>query len=69
MTFNVVQVILAILLIVCILLQRRGAGLSATFGGDSSSYSTRRGLERTIFYATIVLAFLFFGSMVVRFLV
>ncbi len=65
----IVQTILAVLLIVTILLQQRGAGLTGTFGGDSSTYSTRRGAEKIIFYSTIIFAILFFGISVARLLV
>jgi len=56
------QMALAILLIASILLQQRGTGLSGVFGGDGGVYRTRRGVERTIFIATIVFAVLFFAS-------
>jgi preprotein translocase subunit SecG len=42
-----------------ILLQSRGSGLSATFGGDSSVYRSRRGVERRLWQFTILLAILF----------
>lgn len=56
---QIAQIILSILLIVLILLQQRGGGLSATFGGSGTIYGTRRGMEKTIFRATIVAAALF----------
>ena len=43
-----------------ILLQSRGTGLSGVFGGASNVYRTKRGIEKTLFIATIVLAVLFF---------
>ena len=57
----VVQIILAALLMVTILLQRTGASLGGAFGADnfSSGFHTRRGLEKTLFNATIVLGVLF----------
>jgi preprotein translocase subunit SecG len=58
---GIVQVILTLLLIGSILLQARGTGLSVTFGGEGSLFRTRRGIERGLFFATIVLAILFFG--------
>lgn len=58
-TINIIQVILSVLLIIAILLQQRGGGLSSVFGGDGGVYRTRRGLEKIIFIATIVLAVLF----------
>jgi preprotein translocase subunit SecG len=53
------QIIVSIALVVAILLQSRGAGLSATFGGDSAVYRSRRGIERRLWQFTIVLAVLF----------
>ena len=54
-----IQVGIAILLIGTILLQQRGSGLSASFGGEGNVYSTKRGLEKILFRATIVLGALF----------
>ncbi|MBL4644334.1 MAG: preprotein translocase subunit SecG [Candidatus Pacebacteria bacterium] len=56
-----IQIALSILLIVTILLQQTGSGLGGAFGADnfSSGFHTRRGLERTLFYVTIVLGVLF----------
>lgn len=56
-----VQVILGALLMVVILLQRTGASIGGAFGADnfSSGFHTRRGLEKTLFNATIVLGVLF----------
>lgn len=56
---NITQIVISVLLIAAILLQQRGGGLSSVFGGESSAYRTRRGAERSIFIATIILAFLF----------
>lgn len=55
------QVLIAILLMVAILLQNRGAGLSGVFGGGGNVYTAKRGFEKKLFYATVVLAALFFG--------
>lgn len=57
-----IQIFFSILLIVLILLQRSEAGLGSAFGGGDSMSSinyTRRGFERVIFTATIVVAILF----------
>ena len=61
-----VQIGLSLLLIAAILLQQRGTGLSSTFGGGSLEYSTKRGAEKIIFWATIVLAILFLAVSVAR---
>ena len=55
----IAQVILAIALIASILLQQRGTGLGGAFGGEVTAYRSRRGIERTLFRLTIVLAVLF----------
>jgi preprotein translocase subunit SecG len=53
------QAIVSIALIASILMQARGAGLGATFGGDSSVYRSRRGIEKRLFQFTVVLTILF----------
>ena len=53
------QVIVSVALIISILLQARGTGLSGTFGGDSAVYRSRRGVERRLWQFTIVLLILF----------
>ena len=54
------QIIIAIAVTTSILLQARGTGLSSTFGGESTAYRSRRGLERTLFRLTIILIVVFF---------
>ena len=63
-----VQIAISVFLIVAVLLQQKGSGLSSTFGGGMMEYSTKRGAEKVIFYATIVLAVLFIGISVIRLL-
>ena len=58
---NISQIILAILLVAAILLQARGTGLGAAFGGGGNVYRTKRGAEKKLFHLTIVLSILFFG--------
>ncbi|MBP9821850.1 MAG: preprotein translocase subunit SecG [Candidatus Pacebacteria bacterium] len=53
---------LALILVIGILLQQRGAGLSSTFGGAGVGYSTKRGAEKVIFQVTIVVAVLFVAT-------
>ncbi len=52
---QVAQILIAVSVAASILLQARGTGLSSTFGGESTAYRSRRGLERTLFRLTIVL--------------
>ncbi|KKW05802.1 MAG: Preprotein translocase, SecG subunit [candidate division CPR1 bacterium GW2011_GWC1_49_13] len=62
--FFFLQIFLALLLIGLILLQGRGAGLSAAFGGGGETFRTRRGVEKLVFYATIAVAILFGLSLI-----
>ena len=59
---SIVQIVISALLIVTVLLQQQGVGLSATFGGGGEAFRTKRGLEKGLFYATIVLSALFLGA-------
>jgi preprotein translocase subunit SecG len=56
---NIIQIIISITLMVIILIQVKGEGMGGVFGGGSGVARTRRGLERTLFNATIVLAAIF----------
>ncbi len=59
---NVAQIIISITLIVIVIFQARSSSAGNMFGGgDSPVYRTRRGVERTIFNATIFLAVVFFA--------
>lgn len=61
MVLNIVEIVLAVLLVAGVLLQARGSGLGAAFGGDGSIYRTRRGIEKRLHVATVVIAIGFFG--------
>lgn len=54
-----IQITIAVLLIVCILLQQRGTALGSAFGGGGEFYSTQRGVQKKILWATAVLGALF----------
>ncbi|OGO55472.1 MAG: preprotein translocase subunit SecG [Chloroflexi bacterium RBG_16_70_13] len=53
------QLIVSAALVLAVLLQARGAGLSGAFGGDSAVYRSRRGIERRLWQFTIILIVLF----------
>lgn len=57
LTFS--QIIIAVMLVISILLQNRGSGLSAAFGGDMGGYYTKRGMEKFLFYFSIGLSAVF----------
>ncbi len=61
---NLAQLLISIILIVVVLLQTRGGDIGAAFGGGGgggSSFRTRRGLEKTLFQLTVLLAIIFVG--------
>ena len=58
-TLLVVQVISAILLMMVILFQNRGTGTGVALGNDFGSYYAKRGFEKTLYYASIVLGVAF----------
>jgi protein translocase SecG subunit len=66
--FIVIQVISAILIIVSVLLQQKGTGLSGVFGGSSVSYLTRRGAEKFLTIFTVVMAVIFVLSILLSFI-
>ena len=61
---------LSLLLIIGVVLQQRGAGLGGAFGGDNfaSTFYKRRGAEKFLFNATIVIAVLFVATAIAGFL-
>ena len=56
---RIITVVSALLMIVFILVQNRGASLGAGFGGNDEIYTERRGVDKTIHQITIVLAVAF----------
>lgn len=59
---NIAQIVFAILLVISIVLQARGSGLGAIFGGEGNVYRAKRGIEKILFVSTIVIAVLFFAT-------
>lgn len=57
--FNIAEILVSVVLILVLLLQTRGAGFNGTFNSDSSVFRSRRGVEKTLFQLTIVLAVVF----------
>lgn len=64
-TLSYIQIILAVIMTALVLLQYSEAGAGSAFGGGdnfNSGFHTRRGIERTMFFATIVIGVLFAAS-------
>ena len=57
---SIIQIILSVILVVVVLMQQKGVGLGAAFGGSSNIYTTKRGLDKVLFIMTIVVVTLFF---------
>lgn len=56
---QIVTIASAILMVICILLQARGASLGAGFGSSGELFTTRRGIDKSLYEVTIVLAVVF----------
>jgi preprotein translocase subunit SecG len=63
---SVIQIVLSIALILVILLQVKGGGLGGIFGQADSVFRTRRGLEKRLFQATVVLIVIFVAIAIVN---
>lgn len=66
---QITTVVSGILMVVSILLQQRGASLGAGFGSSGELYTTRRGLDKNLFEATIILAAVFVLSILAGLLI
>lgn len=66
--YNYVTIGSAILLIILILVQTRGADLGAGLGGGGEINTVRRGSDRTLHQITIILAFVFAASLILHIL-
>lgn len=55
----IAQIVTCVLLIITILLQNRAEGLGKMFGGGGEVFRTKRGLEKFLYYMTMILAIIF----------
>jgi preprotein translocase subunit SecG len=63
---SIAQIILGVVLIVVVVLQSKEAGLGGLTGGDSGGvFRARRGVEKVLFNATIVLSVMFFALSII----
>ena len=63
---NIALIIISVLLILSVILQSKGAGLGGLTGADTGSiFTARRGIERTLFWVTIILSSLFFALVLI----
>ncbi|MBU1036537.1 preprotein translocase subunit SecG [Patescibacteria group bacterium] len=63
---QIIQIVSAIILVIVILMQNRGAGLGGVFGGEGGVYRTKRGAEKFIFISTIILAVIFLAAAIIN---
>ena len=67
---NIALIIISVLLIFSVILQSKGAGLGGLTGADTGSiFTARRGVERTLFWITIVLSVIFFALVITLLLI
>ncbi|MDD4531586.1 MAG: preprotein translocase subunit SecG [Candidatus Pacebacteria bacterium] len=66
-TLLIAQIAVSILLVIVVLFQQRGTALGSAFGGGSGEvYSTRRGFQKNLLWATIVLTIAFIALAVLN---
>jgi protein translocase SecG subunit len=65
---NIIQLVAAILLVIVILLQNKGASVGGVFGGEGAVYQTKRGVEKKLFVLTIILSIIFLGTALMNFI-
>ena len=58
---TIVDMVVMVALVITVALQNKSAGLSNLFGGAGNVVATRRGADKWLFFATIVLGVLFAG--------
>lgn len=56
---NIIEIIVAVLLIALVLLQMQGSGLSSAFGGTGEVYRSKRSIEKMLMWATVVVTIVF----------
>ena len=62
---NIALIIISVLLIFSVIIQSKGGGLGLLTGADTGSiFTARRGVERTLFWVTIILAVVFFALVI-----
>jgi preprotein translocase subunit SecG len=67
---DIALIITSASLIISVILQSKGAGLGGLTGADTGGvYSARRGIERTLFWVTIVLSVIFFALAITSILI
>ena len=66
MIIDIIQIVSAVLLIIAILLQNRGGGLGAAFGGEGNVYRAKRGVEKSLFIFTIILSVIFLATALIN---
>lgn len=64
----IITIISSVLMVLCILLQARGASLGAGFGSSGELFTTRRGIDKSLYEVTIVLAVVFVLSILANLL-
>ncbi len=66
---QVTQIIAGVLLVISVLLQHRGTGLGGAFGGEGMSYRSRRGVEKILLRATVLMAVIFLLAVIAQLLI
>lgn len=63
---QIITLVSGVIIMLLVLLQARGASLGAGFGSSGELFTTRRGVDKSLHEATIVMVIIFVGSMLVN---
>lgn len=63
-----IQIALSVILVILILVQQRGSGAGGAFGGGGSITYQKRGIEKSLSQATVIIAIIFAGIALARIL-
>ena len=66
MILDIIQIISAVLLVIVILMQNRGSGLGSAFGGEGNVHRSKRGMEKWLFYLTIIISIIFLTTALIN---
>lgn len=62
---SIIQIVISLLLIIAIILQNRGQGLSSGFASGGEFYRSKRGMEKFLLYLTVALIILFTITLII----
>lgn len=57
--FTFIEIFVSVLIVILVIIQSRGSASGMAFGGQGETYRSKKGIEKVLFYFTIILAAIF----------